>query len=152
MTGSWRIEPVSTGPDLLAELHRDCFEHPWNAEAFASFLRTPGTIATLASGAEADAVPAGFALFRLIGGEAEVITLGVRTPCRGRGVGAALLDDLAARAGAAGASAMVLEVAVDNAAAIALYEAAGFKVKGRRRRYYRRTDGNVDAIIMRRAL
>jgi len=47
---------------------------------------------------------------------------------------------------------MVLEVAVDNAAAIALYEAAGFTVKGRRRRYYRRTDGNVDAIIMRRAL
>ena len=46
-----------------------------------------------------------------------------------------------------------LEVAVDNAAAVALYEKAGFETTGRRPRYYARPSGErVDALLMRRLL
>jgi len=52
-----------------------------------------------------------------------------------------------------GAEALFLEVADDNAPAIALYESAGFERVGRRRGYYakgRRTP--ADAFVYRRAL
>jgi ribosomal protein S18 acetylase RimI-like enzyme len=40
---------------------------------------------------------------------------------------------------------MLLEVAVDNAGARAMYDALGFTVAGRRRGYYRRVTGSVEA-------
>jgi ribosomal-protein-alanine N-acetyltransferase len=54
-----------------------------------------------------------------------------------------------AQAVAGGAVAMFLEVAEGNAAARALYGAAGFAEAGRRRRYY--ADGG-DALVLRREL
>ena len=48
---------------------------------------------------------------------------------------------------------MFLEVAVDNPAAIALYQAAGFVPAGRRRGYYRRQGADaMDALVLRRTL
>ncbi len=46
-----------------------------------------------------------------------------------------------ARAQAAGAARAVLEVAADNAAALALYQSLGFQRQGTRRHYYRRAAG-----------
>jgi ribosomal protein S18 acetylase RimI-like enzyme len=46
----------------------------------------------------------------------------------------------------------VLEMAVDNGAARALYTAKGFTPVGRRRNYYRQRGGLVDALILRLAL
>ena len=46
----------------------------------------------------------------------------------------------------------VLEVADDNAGAIALYSGAGFGRVGARRGYYPRETGAVDALVMRRDL
>ncbi|MFU1477623.1 hypothetical protein ACM25N_07930 [Roseovarius sp. C7] len=40
------------------------------------------------------------------------------------------------------------EVAEDNAGAIALYRAAGFGECGRRKGYYRRAGGAVDALVL----
>ena len=48
---------------------------------------------------------------------------------------------------------MFLEVAKDNASALALYERFGFVEVGERAGYYHRSDGTrATAIIMRRAL
>ena len=53
----------------------------------------------------------------------------------------------------AGAEAMFLEVAADNAAAIALYAGAGGFVRvGARPGYYPRETGAIDALVMRRDL
>lgn len=52
----------------------------------------------------------------------------------------------------AGAEACFLEVAADNAAALALYKAAGFQTAGLRPRYYKRAGGEIDALVMRRDL
>jgi ribosomal-protein-alanine N-acetyltransferase len=46
-----------------------------------------------------------------------------------------------------------LEVAADNAAALALYDGAGYRRTGLRRGYYRRGDSTpIDAVLMAKAL
>lgn len=68
---------------------------------------------------------------------------------RGRGLGTALLDAAIARATAAGAHKMALEVWPDNTAALQLYLRAGFVEEGRKRRHYRRRNGELwDAVVM----
>jgi ribosomal-protein-alanine N-acetyltransferase len=63
------------------------------------------------------------------------------------------VDAAASASAALAAESLFLEVAVDNAAAIGLYRAAGFTEAGRRRGYYTKTeDARVDALIMRRDL
>lgn len=78
---------------------------------------------------------------------AQVMTIGVQAAAQRRGLGRRLLDALVERARGLGAEAVLLEVRVDNAAALALYESAGFTVLARRRRYYQPED--VDAFTMR---
>ncbi|WP_250446921.1 ribosomal protein S18-alanine N-acetyltransferase [Actinotalea sp. C106] len=81
---------------------------------------------------------------------AQVMTIGVAPAQQGRGLGSLLLDALLDRARGFAARAVLLEVRVDNAAAIGLYERAGFRTIGRRRRYYQPED--VDAFTMELAL
>lgn len=84
------------------------------------------------------------------GHDAQVMTIGVAPTHQRRGLGAVLLRSLVDRARTLGAASVLLEVRVDNDAAIALYQRAGFTVLGRRKRYYQPED--VDAWTMRLAL
>ncbi len=146
-----RIEPVSraaAGP--LSLLHRVCFpEDPWDVPAIAEIMGIPGFFGQLAWGKEA---PAGFALALDLGNECEILSLGVVPDQRRAGIGMALLDSVCCAARLCGAECVALEVAVDNAAARALYAREGFTVVGRRRNYYCQRGGLVDALILRRAL
>jgi ribosomal-protein-alanine N-acetyltransferase len=86
---------------------------------------------------------------RAIAGEAEVLTLAVAPTHRRRGLASALLQAGLGQARLSGAEAAFLEVAADNAAAIALYAAAGFAQVGRRAGYYRRADGEaIDGLVL----
>jgi ribosomal-protein-alanine N-acetyltransferase len=97
--------------------------------------------------------PRGFILGRALAGEAEILTLAVAPTHRRRGLGRALLEAAMGVCGTLGAETMFLEVAADNAAAIALYEAAGFAPAGRRKAYYARPGrAAVDALVLRREL
>lgn len=130
---------------LLAALHARAFETPWSEEAMTELLRGPGAVAFAAED--------GFVLARVLPEEAEVLTLAVAPEGRRRGTGRALLQAAAAEADRAGAEAMFLEVAADNAPALALYAGAGFREVGRRRAYYAREGrGAADALVLRRAL
>ncbi|MGD0746580.1 MAG: GNAT family N-acetyltransferase [Acidimicrobiales bacterium] len=72
---------------------------------------------------------------------------------RGRGLGTALLDAAIAWASGAGAHKMALEVWPHNDAGIALYRRAGFVEEGRKRRHYRRRNGEIwDSVLMGRPL
>lgn len=130
--------------ERLAVLHRTGFaDDPWDADSFRALLASPGMYGVLA----ADAMPRGFVLARAIADEAEIITLVVVPEARRAGIGALLLAQAEAIAGDRGATHLLLEVAADNAAARALYRAAGYRQAGRRRRYYRNSG---DALILRR--
>lgn len=129
----------------LAELHASCFAAPWSESEFAALLGQPGVVAL----AEAD----GFILIRIAADEAEILTLAVQPAARRRGLGRRLVESGARAACAGGADRLFLEVAEDNAAARALYAAAGFVEAGRRRAYYPRPEGlAADALILARAL
>lgn len=129
-------------PEALADLHSAAFPHdPWHAADFAAFLQDPTTL--LVSG------PTGFALLRVVLDEAEVLTLAVLPSAQGRGVGTQLLSTALTQAQARGASRLFLEVAADNAAALALYARAGFVQAGLRRGYYARTGvKRIDALLL----
>ncbi|MBI4349380.1 MAG: ribosomal protein S18-alanine N-acetyltransferase [Elusimicrobia bacterium] len=95
--------------------------------------------------AEEDGQAAGFGALRVVPPEAE-ITLVVVEPGRvRRGLGRAILSRLHEAAREAGCSLVGLEVSATNRSAIALYESAGYRVVGRRPKYYH--DGS-DALLM----
>jgi RimJ/RimL family protein N-acetyltransferase len=72
---------------------------------------------------------------------------------RGQGLGRTLLGAAIAWAAANGAHKMALEVWPHNTAALRLYSAAGFVEEGRKRRHYRRRNGELwDALLMGRPL
>ena len=100
--------------------------------------------------ARAPALPAeGFALWRRLGEEGEILSFAVAPEARREGLARALLSEVMVSASAEGVAAMFLEVDAGNAPAIALYKSAGFQQVGRRRRYYR---NGADALVLRRAL
>jgi len=144
-----RLRPATADDAaLLARMHETAFEAPWGEDEIAALLTGPGGFAVIAGNEEPD----GFILCRAIGGEAEVLTLAVRPQARQQGLGRGLVEAAAGLAKQANAEAMFLEVAEDNAPARGLYEAAGFRLAGRRPGYYRRGDEATDALVMRRWL
>lgn len=93
---------------------------------------------------------AGYAGLDLAGDTADVMTLAVNAAYRGIGLGHRLLEGLLADAAAAGVAAVLLEVRADNAPALALYAAHGFRQLAVRPRYYQ--PGDVDALVLRRLM
>ena len=68
--------------------------------------------------------------------ERDVCNIATVPEFRGRGVGKALTLALIESARESGASVIMLEVRKSNAAAIALYEKAGFTLVGQRKNFY----------------
>ncbi|QDL93490.1 GNAT family N-acetyltransferase [Paroceanicella profunda] len=132
-------------PEAMALLHAQCFDahpRPWSAAEFADVLSL---------GAWQVSVPGGFALGRVAGGEAELITLAVVPERRRQGLALRLLTAFDARALADRAEEAFLEVSEANAPARALYLRAGWALVGRRYGYYGRGAQRVDALVMRRS-
>ena len=131
---------------LLAELHAASFDDSWDAGAIAKLLALPGAFGWVAA---RDGKPVGFALARAAAGEAEILTLGVLAECRRAGIGRRLSAAVLERVRADGGQRVVLEVAADNLAALALYRGLGFSSVGVRPDYYLRRDGSrADARLM----
>lgn len=141
----------------LAALERVCFpEAPWGEALLAQTLADRDTVALAVDGND-DAIDGddeptvllawGAVLSARGGQEADILSLGVHPSARRRGLGMRLLRRLGRAAAARGARVVFLEVRVDNAPAIALYQQAGFETVGRRPRYYQ--PGDVDALLMR---
>ena len=135
--------------DVLAEIHSLSFPEPWTAEDFTTFLQQPGIGGWIAG----TRTPQGFILVRRVLEEAEVLTLAVSPARRRQGVARALIEHALEELRQRGTISCFLEVAVDNAAARALYANAGFELVSNRRDYYQRDDGTrTDAVVMRRDL
>jgi ribosomal-protein-alanine N-acetyltransferase len=134
--------------DALAAIHAEAFAdagpRAWSAAEIAALAAAQG------ADLETDPAepPAGFALWRVVADEAELLTIAVRPSARRRGVGTALLAEAMARSRAAGATRMLLEAGVSNAAALTLYHRAGFAVVGRRAGYHGAGQAH-NALIMR---
>lgn len=134
-------------PAGLARLHGQAMTdpRPWTEAEFAAMLARPETLVS------ADAH--GVALGRTVADEAELLTLATLPAARRQGHARRHLAAFETAAAARGARTAFLEVAEDNAAAIALYRTSGYAEAGRRPGYYRRASGpSAAAIIMRKTL
>jgi len=146
------IEPAATtDAEALAKLHAAGFYRGWPREDFASYLSEKATPAYVACDPKHKI--AGFAMLRLTGDEAELLTIAVDPKRRGKGVGAALLraafDDLMMSP----VKKMFLEVDEQNLPAIKLYRRFGFAEIGKRKGYYPKPDGSAaTALVMARNL
>ena len=138
-------------PAEMAALHAAAMTtpRPWSEAEFAALLAQPGVFVT--TGATGDA--AAFALGRVVLDEAELLTIATHPDHRRRGLGRARLAAFEAEAAARGARTAHLEVAAGNAAALALYEGAGYARTGLRRGYYVAASGPAaDAILLAKPL
>ena len=139
----------ATPADLsaLVSLERVCFSDPWSAHSLLEAMQSETSRAFVA---ERSGEVVGYLMARISGPEGEILDLAVLPQERRRGAGRSLLqaaEEALAREGVAEA---YLEVRESNTAAIALYQAEGYRAVGMRRHYYRNPP--EDALVLRTAL
>ena len=135
--------------DALMRVMEDSFDpvygEAWTAPQCAGLLPLPGVWLSLAR-LGSDVV--GFALSRVVAGEAELLLLAVARSAQGRGVGKRLIRRFMEDARRRGAGKLHLEVR-DGNPAVNLYKRLGFAEVGRRRSYYSGRDGQLyDALTL----
>ena len=129
----------------LYELERSCFGGSWTREMLRSELESPLTVMVREYRGEELAA---FAFGRVVVDEAELFQIGTRPEFRGQGIAYSLLERLHEEMRKRGAAVCFLEVRSRNAAAISLYEEAGYERISVRRGYY----PDDDALVMRKEL
>ena len=132
--------------DAVADIEAVSFAHPLRHDdlvalharpAFRGFVLSPD-----------GGMPASYALFLKAGDMADLVSTGTAATARRRGFASCLLGESLHRLAVDKVTEVTLEVAVDNVAALALYAELGFGEVARRRNYYRRPHGRVDALVL----
>lgn len=145
------VSPAGT-PDAeqLAVLHATAFRRGWSAEEFERLLIEHNVVADRAvSGTRL----AGFVISRLAADQAEILSIAVAAPFRGRGLARKLLDVHMRRLVAYGTNSVFLEVDERNVPARRLYAGFGFGEVGRRESYYADAANEAGAaLVLRRDL
>lgn len=144
-----RVVRRATAMDLeaMAALEVASFVVPWSPAALEAGLAEAGALALIAVSTGAGSPPAaaptgrpgaiaGYALFRRVLDEAELLRVAVAPEARHRGIARDLVSRGLRELVDRGVRVCHLEVRAGNAAAIALYETLGFALAGRRARYY----------------
>ena len=145
------VEPANLrDAPRLSQLHRASFHRGWGTEEFEQILIERNTLAhRLRLGGST----IGFIVSRTAADEAEILSVAVAQKHRGRGFSRDLLRTHLGHLAGHGLKTVFLEVEENNRPARALYERAGFRVVGRRERYYKDASGEqLNAVVMQRDL
>lgn len=129
----------------IFELERCSFADAWTELQIAEELdceRSYGLV--LEIGTDAEPVLVGYAFFRLLAPEAELVKICIDAGYRRQGYAAEMLAEAWTGLVANGVNVLHLEVRESNLAARKFYLGQGFVETGVRRRYY---SGNEDAIL-----
>ena len=144
----------------VLELDNLCFGGLWTQEGYQRELDSPNSVllglfledsrkAEGTQGAEGEKNNyelLSIGCFWEIVDEAHITLLAVDPRYQRQGLGQAMLFALIAEAASRGLERATLEVRDSNQSALSLYQKFGFKIAGRRRRYYK--DTNEDALIL----
>ncbi|MDR2295198.1 MAG: ribosomal protein S18-alanine N-acetyltransferase [Clostridiales Family XIII bacterium] len=129
----------------VAALEALCFSSPWSLKEILREIETNDVARYIVCAADGRLIS--YAGLWAVLGEGYITNVAVHPDFRGRGIGAAVLGALMDRTRRGdGIGDFTLEVRASNAAAIHLYEKAGFRAEGRRKNHY--TEPLEDAIIM----
>ena len=134
----------------LAQLHGASFHRGWGANEFEQMLLDRNTLThRLRQGRQI----IGFSVSRMAADEAEILSIAIAAGQRGKGLSRDLLRTHLGHLAGRGIKKVFLEVEENNQPARRLYERAGFRVVGRRERYYRDPGGeHLNALVMQRDL
>ncbi len=132
----------------VAALHKQLFDPAWDEASIKRLLEHPASTSLIAQAGQPRAM-AGFVIGQLVADEGEILSIGVAPAWQRLGIGRRLIEGLVRAATRAEAKRLFLEVASDNAAALALYRSLDFKEVGRRKGYYERPGRPaVDALVL----
>lgn len=138
--------------DVMAIMDRafeSRFGEAWTRSQCAGILPMPGVRLVVARNS---GEPLGFALWRTVAADSELLLLAVAPNHRRHGIGGQLLQAFLDDGGRDGVTRVHLEVR-DGNPAISMYEKAGFSRVGHRPLYYRGKDGRqFDALTFARDL
>jgi ribosomal-protein-alanine N-acetyltransferase len=141
------VERLHEAADLdgVIDVEAASFFRPTSREWYAKELQRPD-VCYIYVVRTAEVPVAGFCAFWRIADQIHINNLAIRPELRGRGLGRALLDRVLHEADTMAAPSATLEVRRSNAAALRLYERAGFRVTGVRPNYY--THPVEDALVL----
>jgi len=131
---------------VFVSLDKELFPYsPWSASQYKEEFSSPTRHFVVAVDEEQKII--GYAgVFAPGAAEADILTVGVVPEQRGKGIATALMALITEWATAQGSTAMMLEVKVDNAEAIGLYESLGYSTLNVRKDYF---GAGLDAQVMR---
>ena len=146
-----QLQLAATNPEdinpILA-IEQDSFSWPWKRLSFFGELACEQAYNfTVKCPDDADEHRViGYIFCRLFENELHILKIAVEPNWRSRGIASWLLNRCLYLANKKGATAAFLEVRPSNKAAISLYNKQGFRVIGRRPKYY--TDTREDALVL----
>ncbi len=136
MTAPVTVVPMTAAHvAAVAALEAQCFSRPWSAAALEEALRNPTAHFFVALAGEC---VAGYIGLYAVLDEGAIANVAVCPDRRRQGIASALLRRVTVWGAENGLHRLTLEVRAGNAAAIALYERAGFVCDGVRPRFYDR--------------
>jgi len=140
------LVPLSPGdlPQVCA-IEAACFATPWSLALFEEELKRPEVCHWLCLKNAAGEVAAYGGFWRAVD-EAHFTNVAVAPPWQRQGLGRRLVQELLDLAKRQGCLRATLEVRPSNEAALALYQAQGFKAVAMRPGYY--SDNGEDAMIL----
>jgi ribosomal-protein-alanine N-acetyltransferase len=142
---SYRVANAFDLP-VFVSLDKDLFPYsPWSASQYKDEFSSPTRHFVVAVD-EAQSIIGYAGVFAPGGAEADVLTVGVVPNHRGKGIARQLMVLITDWAREQGSTAMMLEVKVDNAEAIGLYESLGYSKLNTRKDYF---GPGLDALVMR---
>lgn len=127
----------------LAELDKEVFSVPWSEKSFLEEFENRLAVYYIAK--EENKI-IGYAGFWHVADEGDITNIAVKQEYRRKGIASCLIETIIKEADRRKLLLLTLEVRESNAAAIKLYEKFGFKIIGKRKRYY--TNPAEDALIM----
>ena len=122
--------------DALLALDRVCFAEgiAYTEHELSRFVHRRGSCTLIAENARKQI--AGFVIAQVQKTFGWIITIDIAASARRHGLGTLLMEEAEQQLRAAGVTAIVLEVAVDNAAAITFYKRLGYQIVRTLPRYY----------------
>ena len=134
---------------VLVSLDKELFPYsPWSSGQYREEISAP-TRRFIVALDEGQNIVGYAGVFAPGGAEADILTVGVISKYRGRGIARELMAGITKWAIDQGSIAMMLEVKTDNAAAISMYESLGYSKLNIRKDYF---GSGLDALVMRREL
>ncbi len=132
--------------ESVAALERLCFASPWSAQSLELLTNDGIGVGYLLTDPSAPDTVVAYGGMLITVDEGQITNIATHPDHRRKGYGAAIVHALLRHAKDERLESVSLEVRASNAAAIALYRAAGFVEAGRRKGFY--TKPTEDALVM----